>query len=239
MNRAKQFPKYFAMQKASGYCVYKNSILKSPDTLNMSINILKPVTNISLNILTRFNVSDNEYSTYIRGWNNGMYSSCRWSYAGFEVEMIESIASSIIIIPVIKLLSKSDELPPVSNTIQIHLTNRTIRPRRGQDLIPDAYIQSDPVVSAPTSPTYIVSRDQVPVPRSIRAPALPPHVKKLIITDAISHNESCSITSEPITLENAEVTSCGHVFTRDSICKWLSLESSKSLCPLCKQSCYI
>jgi hypothetical protein len=67
--------------------------------------------------------------------------------------------------------------------------------------------------------------------------ALPPHITKIVLADAIRKNEVCPITNDDITETNATVTSCGHVFTSDAIRKWLLTPSSKGLCPVCKQQC--
>ena len=67
---------------------------------------------------------------------------------------------------------------------------------------------------------------------------IPKHVQKLILEDAIRKGDVCSISFEPITLSSA-VTSCGHVYNKESIEKWLSNPSSNRLCPLCKQTCCI
>jgi len=67
--------------------------------------------------------------------------------------------------------------------------------------------------------------------------SIPPHVKKLLVTDAISRKELCPISCEDITEENAAVTSCGHIFISSEIQKWFSIRSSNGLCPVCKQKC--
>jgi len=74
-------------------------------------------------------------------------------------------------------------------------------------------------------------------PQPIPLAALPPHITKIVLADAIRKNEVCPITSEDITETNATVTSCGHVFTTAAITHWLSLPSSRGLCPVCKQKC--
>jgi len=67
----------------------------------------------------------------------------------------------------------------------------------------------------------------------------PAHVKRIIIEDAIRKNESCAISYDEITQENASVTSCGHVFTTEAITRWLSQPSSGKCCPMCKQVCQL
>jgi hypothetical protein len=67
---------------------------------------------------------------------------------------------------------------------------------------------------------------------------LPAHVKLLILNAAIQKGDTCSISFEPITLSSV-VTSCGHVFEKESIEKWLTNPLSNRLCPMCKQPCCI
>jgi hypothetical protein len=57
---------------------------------------------------------------------------------------------------------------------------------------------------------------------------MPQHVVKLVIAEAIRKKESCPISCDDITEENATVTSCGHVFTKFAIKTWLETPSSKN-----------
>ena len=60
---------------------------------------------------------------------------------------------------------------------------------------------------------------------------IPKHILKVFIEDAISKNSLCPITMEPLTLENASITSCGHLFDKEALC--LSLKTCKK-CPMCR-----
>jgi rubredoxin len=44
------------------------------------------------------------------------------------------------------------------------------------------------------------------------------------------------ITGDSISQENACITSCGHVFTKSGLTRWLSVSSNQS-CPVCRQKC--
>jgi hypothetical protein len=73
-----------------------------------------------------------------------------------------------------------------------------------------------------------------------RAPSpLPAHIKRLVIADAVSKGEVCPISQEAITMENAAVTSCGHVFDRESIWAWLNTDASKHCCAVCREKCCV
>lgn len=65
-------------------------------------------------------------------------------------------------------------------------------------------------------------------------PSFPAFVVNLLLEEAISKKQDCPITMEPITKESAAVTSCYHIFDRDSITSWLK---SNKTCPVCKQTC--
>ena len=60
---------------------------------------------------------------------------------------------------------------------------------------------------------------------------IPKHILKVFIEDAISKNSICPITMESLTLENASITPCGHLFDKEALC--LSLNSCKK-CPMCR-----
>ena len=69
--------------------------------------------------------------------------------------------------------------------------------------------------------------------------AYPTHVKQILIEDAIRKKETCAISCDEITQENAGVTSCGHVFLKESVARWLEQRSSERRCPICKQKCQL
>jgi len=98
---------------------------------------------------------------------------------------------------------------------------------------------SAPGASAPGASAPPVAVAPVAQQFNIVTFAIPSHVKKLLVTDMISRKECCPISSEEITQENAAVTSCGHVFIANEINKWLSMDVSKNLCPICKQKCAV
>ncbi len=73
---------------------------------------------------------------------------------------------------------------------------------------------------------------QQPKPRATNP--MPKHIVQLIAENAVSHAEQCPITMDDITLDNASVTSCYHVFNHSAITKWFEKEST---CPVCKTEC--
>jgi hypothetical protein len=63
---------------------------------------------------------------------------------------------------------------------------------------------------------------------------IPKFVASALLKDAMERNEVCPISMEILHLENAVVTSCFHIFEKNSIQTWLS---TKSCCPICKKEC--
>lgn len=62
---------------------------------------------------------------------------------------------------------------------------------------------------------------------------IPVFVRNILIADAVAKAATCPITMEPITVANAAVTSCFHLFQKEAITTWLRDHSS---CPVCKQA---
>jgi len=62
---------------------------------------------------------------------------------------------------------------------------------------------------------------------------LPNHIATLIVTDAMNKGDTCSITFEPLTLENTAITSCFHLFNYEAITTWLN---NNDTCPLCRHN---
>jgi hypothetical protein len=62
---------------------------------------------------------------------------------------------------------------------------------------------------------------------------LPNHIATLIVTDAMNKGDTCSITFEPLVLENTAITSCFHLFNYEAITTWLN---NNDTCPLCRHN---
>ena len=91
----------------------------------------------------------------------------------------------------------------------------------------------------------VAPNPQMPSMRQIRplggAPVapiadLPPHVAPILIAEAIKQKQQCSISLDDISTENACITTCAHIFSKDSIKEWLSRDST---CPQCRKPCRI
>jgi len=76
------------------------------------------------------------------------------------------------------------------------------------------------------------SDDTASTPPSIKP--FPKQWLQLVLDATEKRNEECAITSERLTVKNASVTTCGHVFETNAIKKWLQ---SNPLCPNCREPC--
>lgn len=78
---------------------------------------------------------------------------------------------------------------------------------------------------------------QPPANTTVKRPNLPPsYVCELLIADAVNKNETCPIIYEPLTRENAVVTSCFHVFSRAAFLEW---KKKSAECPACRAICSV
>lgn len=67
------------------------------------------------------------------------------------------------------------------------------------------------------------------------APKVQKRVADLMIADAVSKGETCSITLNPLTQETATcVAPCYHIFEKEAIQTWLA---TKHTCPECREPC--
>jgi hypothetical protein len=251
MNQNHPVPEYFVVEKSDGYYIYQNTIYKSPETNNVDASILWPVVNAKFGKLYRFNSNDEYKSVLTRSWIYRIYYTCKWAHVGKEIEMQKGNGMHIIV-PVINI--DNSYLPYNNKTMQPTENIPGIIQRRGID-IPARIYTIDPIDTVPIAaakrnemfPLHVAVQPVTVQPVTVQPVTqpssanftIPHHVKKLIITDSISRNECCPISCDIITETNACVTSCGHVFIYNEIKTWLSMESSKGLCPVCKQKCNI
>lgn len=116
-----------------------------------------------------------------------------------------------------------------TNTIHVHPgTAETLAFwRRRWD--PEGILEDlDTFLHPPAPPPPIVKT------KTVTVTATPPaFVTALIVADAVAKADTCPITLSPITVANAAVTSCFHVFDGEAIATWLSEHKT---CPVCKQA---
>lgn len=66
---------------------------------------------------------------------------------------------------------------------------------------------------------------------------LPRHLIAPLLTHAVATGAVCAITLEPITLTNASITSCGHIFQTAALTEWFRLGATT--CPECRSACAV
>ena len=246
------FPKFFCVENSSYYKVYMNTIYKSAATLERDVSVLWPQQNIVARTMTIKMRNDQEKTTTYRKWNGQEYKMISWSFTGSSIDMTLNERDITITCPVVQVSDKSllpfsccsvipsreifQDEEDHSNYEKANLFDRDPNSREYIPVVPQrrgvTYFSSATVPVA-TVPVATVPVATVPVPVAVRK-GLPQHVANIVLADAISKNEICPISSEPITKETGTVTSCGHVFCKDSIDHWLSI---KNECPVCKQVC--
>jgi len=64
---------------------------------------------------------------------------------------------------------------------------------------------------------------------------IPKRIAWLIADEASKNNESCPISTNPISPITASVTTCFHVFESDSINEWIKLHPDNAQCPVCRK----
>jgi hypothetical protein len=98
-----------------------------------------------------------------------------------------------------------------------------------------------PPRTPPRQPTNVVwggePRPVPPVPMPATMPVtLQAFTIQALINHAISEHMTCPISMNPIDKDSACITSCQHIFERDSIQHWLSDHTN---CPVCRQATHI
>lgn len=221
MSIASYLPKKFALRSSDGFKLFASCIFRNSS--ERDISILSRIDSCKLLNVALINSSKTIYSSVTRKWYGGDSVLVNWAYEGSELQI-----STGNYIPIILFIKCSHGILPSGGdvyfpeTVEVeHKSMTTYEP-------PDIYY-SEPYLSSTVSSSIVAGSNKT----------LPHHVKLILIEHSIRGNESCAISGEDLTAEMATVTSCGHVFDRTSICRWLSSTDSKSLCPICKQVCVV
>ena len=86
--------------------------------------------------------------------------------------------------------------------------------------------------AAAASPFVVPTAGPFVVPRAVpKPPPFPRHLIAPVLAHAEANKAICPISLEPITKENATVTSCGHVFQTEALATWLT---DHTICPECR-----
>lgn len=225
-------PKFFMISKSHGYKFYKNTLMFQEAHSYNPVNTVSCLSNVRIQYVTRHTCEQAEINGTISRDSQTRLFPFKSKFTGYEVGII--LNGSEITVPGISFLECDQNiLPSGSPVISPHtsLVRWQARPR--------PYIQADAIIEddLPIAPVVVAPPPQVPV--SVQPQSLfPVHVKQLIIADSIQKKECCVITGDSISQENACITTCGHVFTRSGLTRWLSVSSNQS-CPVCRQKCSV
>jgi hypothetical protein len=231
MNLSDCLPEYFAVKNPEGYYIYQNTVFQSSKTHNMPASVLWPIVNASIGTLSYYTCTPTKKPTLTRKWNGDDYYPCSWLHTGAEIDMTKGNGSKLLI-PVITILANLYDILPYNNKPYTPTKIVLDLPARLGIDTTARFFQVDPVETVPG-----LNLVKKPANDTSVESVIPVHVKQILIADAVRNKVDCAISCDPITLTNATVTSCGHVFVSTEIKKWLSMGASKGLCPVCKQKC--
>ena len=223
-------PGLFAIRVGPGYTyrLYTNKLFEST-------NILSPVQNHVIENKYTYPIVRENYGVNVRKWyDTSDIVTCSWTYTGIEFSVVNSITDQRSRVPLVFFPVTMPTLLPTDSEVLENTGGETIEISQASLYMPAMLYSYDPFnTREPASATASVST-------SVTTAAMyPAHVKRIIIEDAIRKKESCAISYDEITQENASVTSCGHVFTTEAITRWLSQPTSGKCCPMCKQVCQV
>jgi hypothetical protein len=221
-------PGIFAIRLGPGYTyrLYTNKLFETA-------NILSPVQNHVIENKYSYPIVRENYGVNVRKWYDFDVIHCDWTYTGIEFSVRNTITGERFRAPLVFFVVNMPSLLPLDSETLENTGGETIQISGASTYMPAMLYSYDPFN------THTPSQHASVVARVSTAAMYPAHVKRLIIEDAIRKKESCAISYDEITQENASVTSCGHVFTTEAITRWLSQPSSARCCPMCKQVCQL
>jgi hypothetical protein len=226
---ASGFPAVFAIRREIGYKLYTNKMYKNPEN-DHYISVIGTVTNAALDITYEYSPQETRYYTVSRKWCGGPLIPCEWSFTGIEFSAIEEGSDrGARRVPLIYIATQIDCLFPLGSTIVKPNPNRPIPIPKQSMTERAAVFNGDPYGARPV----------VEEATKVAPYVMPAHIKEVIIANSMSKKETCVISFNDITQDTASITSCGHVFDRLAITRWLAESSSNDLCPLCKQKCHL
>ena len=234
MTTLSNLPALIAIQEESesarGYKLYDSRLYYNG---NEYINILAPIENYDLEAVYKYESEmQPHFRSLIRKWFCGAVTSSEWTYTDYELSVKDSGSDNMIRVPVISVLTNAADTLPDDSRVITKADNNI-------ELIEFASMYDDPLIYTSDPYCRAIAPPTAPPMHTIPIVTIPQHIKHIVIQDAIRKGDSCIISFNDITEENASLTSCGHVFTREAIQKWFSQPSSNGCCPLCKQPCQL
>jgi hypothetical protein len=228
--------------KSSGYKFYKNTIMFLSNNSYNPVNVVSPLTNATIRMISKYTSTQNEYDGVLGRDTLTRMFPFRYRFSGYEAAI--NLDGSTIIVPAVHFSDCDNLILPKGSPLIIPSTKLVkwqivARPYLEAEIVIQDNIDNSSAIVSQVPPPLAARPPPPPPPPStvsITRSIYPPHIKQLIIADSISKNESCVITGDSINQENACITTCGHVFTNSGLTTWLSVSSNQS-CPLCRQKC--
>jgi len=221
-------PKEFAVRSSDGFKLFTSCVLKTWSQEDTSI--LSRLDSYEIAHVALIPSCKKVSASLTRKWYGGDSVSVNWTYEGSEVMISHKDTFRTKYIPVIIFIRCTHGILPSGTDVSIPKSLDILHKHSASTYDSPEVFYTDPFLSSASS-SVVVS--------SSKCAVLPRHVKSLLIQHSIQQRESCPISGEDITESMVEVTSCGHVFDRASITRWLSIEGSRKLCPICKQECVV
>jgi hypothetical protein len=221
-------PKEFALRSSDGFKLFASCVLKIWG--QEDISILSRLDSYDIAHVALIPSSKTISASLTRKWYGGDTVSVNWTTEGSEVMITHKNTFRTKYIPVIIFVRCTHGILPSGTDISIPKSLDILHKHSASTYDPPEVFYTDPFLSSASSSVAV---------STVNSAVLPRHVKSLLIQHSIQQNESCAISGEDITESMAAVTSCGHVFDRASITRWLSAEGSRKLCPICKQECVV
>lgn len=193
-----------------GYALFRWSV-GSLDPQGNRVHIIKSSNHHDYfyNIVT-YTPTSMRYNKVISKKNNGNITrEMKWA---FTLERLEH---------------DGDRIP----VLYIQRRNETLSSFKAQSFIPITV--RAPTVAPTVAPVAPVEKKKYTIP------SIPKHLIEAVLRDASSRGEVCPITYEPIDMTSSAITSCFHVFDRESIDKWIINPANGDKCPVCKSQCNV
>jgi len=110
--------------------------------------------------------------------------------------------------------------------------------QRRNEVLSSFKSQSFAPITVPTVPTVAPVAPTLEK-KKYTISSIPKHMIEAVLRDASTRGEVCPITYEPIGMTSSAITSCFHVFDRESIDKWIKNPANGDKCPVCKSQCNV
>jgi hypothetical protein len=211
-NEHVRLPVKFAIEwrfnNRNGFCLFRTD----PEELRYDTLSRQNNHNYFYNIETYTPPNSEKHSQNIKRTHEHVI---HWSYTVKQLKHNETI------IPIIKFTPKK-HLPSIATWSFVPIVEHAPVPAP----VPV------PVPAAPATIPPVIAQGH-----KLLIKEIPNHAIRLLLLGAIIEGEECPISGTAIDATNGSVTSCFHLFERNSITRWLALPHTNKKCPVCMQAC--